>query len=242
MGFRPVRHGKRRVFRGNQRPGNKKENGPANREESESVHTGVVGRGHGPDPSGELYLEFVQFCEIEPLPSAQNSQAAPCAQILNRIRAYNRGMDHSKLMVVDAFASQVEADLAKSALESAGIDATIQADRAGGMRDHLAWSGLGFKLLVREEDGAEARDVLQPLPESELVFVQAFRTGAEVDVAYSTLLSAGIVPTIQDTVFTIPLSLTSNAFGFRVLVRKEDAAKAREILTQPGEARTQQSG
>lgn len=151
-------------------------------------------------------------------------------------------MDHSKLMVVDAFASQVEADLAKSALESAGIDATIQADRAGGMRDHLAWSGLGFKLLVREEDAAEARDVLHPLPESELVFVQAFRTGAEVDVAYSTLLSAGIVPTIQDTVVTIPLSLTSNAFGFRVLVRKEDAAKAREILTQPGEARTQRSG
>ena len=71
-------------------------------------------------------------------------------------------MDHSKLVVVDAFASQVETDLAKSMLESAGIDATVQSDRAGGMRDHLAWSGLGFKLLVREEDAAEAREVLQP--------------------------------------------------------------------------------
>jgi Putative prokaryotic signal transducing protein len=166
----------------------------------------------------------------------------PCAQILNRIPAYNCGMDHSKLMVVDAFASQVEADLAKSVLESAGIDATIQADRAGGMRDHLAWSGLGFKLLVREEDAAEARDVLQPLPESELVLVQALRTEAEADIAYSTLLSAGIAPTIQDTVAGIPLSLTSNAFRFRVLVPKEDAAKARDILTPPSEARTQQSG
>jgi len=71
-------------------------------------------------------------------------------------------MDHSKLVVVDRFASQVEADLAKSALESAGIKATIQADRAGGMRDHLAWSGLGFKVLVREEDAAEAREALHP--------------------------------------------------------------------------------
>jgi len=151
-------------------------------------------------------------------------------------------MQHSALVVVQAFGSQVEADLAKSVLESAGIDAMIQADRAGGMRDHLAWSGPGFKLLVREEDAAEAREVLQPLPESALVFVQAFRTQAEADVAYSTLLSAGIVSTIQDTVAGIPLSLTSNAFGFRVLVRQEDAAKARDILTRPGEARTQQSG
>lgn len=71
-------------------------------------------------------------------------------------------MDRSKLAVVERFASQAEADLAKSALESAGIDATIQADRAGGMRDHLAWSGLGFKVLVREEDATEARDLLNP--------------------------------------------------------------------------------
>ena len=71
-------------------------------------------------------------------------------------------MDHSKLVVVDRFASQVEADLARSELESAGIDSMIQADRAGGMRDHLAWSGFGFKVLVREEDAATAREVLTP--------------------------------------------------------------------------------
>ena len=52
--------------------------------------------------------------------------------------------------------------MAKSALESAGIDAMIQADSAGGMRPHLAWSGSGFRVLVREEDAANARDVLQP--------------------------------------------------------------------------------
>lgn len=131
-------------------------------------------------------------------------------------------MDRSKLAVVDRFASQVEADLAKSALESAGIDATIQSDRAGGMRDHLAWSGLGFKILVREEDAAEAHEVLQPPPE-ELVSVQAFGTQAEADAVSDALLSAGIVPTIQDSV-GIPVSLT-----FRVLVNKKDADKARYV-------------
>lgn len=71
-------------------------------------------------------------------------------------------MDHSKLIEVQAFGTQMEADLAKSMLESAGIDAMIQADRAGGMRDHLAWSGFGFKILVREEDAASARQLLKP--------------------------------------------------------------------------------
>jgi hypothetical protein len=37
----------------------------------------------------------------------------------------------------------------------------IKADTAGGMRPHLAWSGGGFQVLVREEDEAEAREVLE---------------------------------------------------------------------------------
>jgi hypothetical protein len=36
----------------------------------------------------------------------------------------------------------------------------IQADTAGRMRQHLAWSGLGFRLLVCVEDVAMARHVL----------------------------------------------------------------------------------
>lgn len=149
-------------------------------------------------------------------------------------------MDRSKLTVVDRFASQVEADLAKSALESTGIEAMIQADRAGGMRDHLAWSGLGFKVLVREEDAAEAHDVLQSPPEGELVFIQTFRTQADADSASSALLSAGIVATIEDALADIPLSLTSTDSGFRLLVRKEDGDKARYVLRQLSEAPTQE--
>ena len=40
----------------------------------------------------------------------------------------------------------------------------IQADTAGRQRDHIAWSGAGFKLLVREEDAADAREVLDAPP------------------------------------------------------------------------------
>ena len=69
-------------------------------------------------------------------------------------------MQDAKLIVVQEYGSRVEADLAKCALEDAGIEAISQADTAGGMREHLAWSGAGFKILVREEDAAAARELL----------------------------------------------------------------------------------
>jgi len=75
-------------------------------------------------------------------------------------------MHDAKLVVVQAFGSGPEADMAKSALEAAGIDALIQADSIGGMRPHVAWSSGGYKLLVRDEDAAAARDVLEPVNET----------------------------------------------------------------------------
>jgi hypothetical protein len=66
----------------------------------------------------------------------------------------------TELVVVHAFDNGAEAELAKSALEAAGIDAMIQADTGGGMRPHLAWAGVGFQILVREGDAAAARDIL----------------------------------------------------------------------------------
>jgi hypothetical protein len=74
-------------------------------------------------------------------------------------------MQDAKLVVVRSCATQIEAELAKGALESAGIEAMIQADTAGRMREHLAWSGAGFKILVREEDATAARGVLAPGPQ-----------------------------------------------------------------------------
>ncbi|MGH9494404.1 MAG: DUF2007 domain-containing protein [Candidatus Sulfotelmatobacter sp.] len=68
----------------------------------------------------------------------------------------------AKLVVVQSCGSSAEAELAKGALENAGIPAMIQSDTAGRMREHLAWSGAGFRILVREEDATTARDVLTP--------------------------------------------------------------------------------
>jgi F420-dependent methylenetetrahydromethanopterin dehydrogenase len=68
----------------------------------------------------------------------------------------------AKLVVVQSCGSNAEAELAKGALENAGIPAMIQSDTAGRMREHLAWSGAGFRILVREEDATTARDVLTP--------------------------------------------------------------------------------
>ena len=140
----------------------------------------------------------------------------------------------TKLVIVHAFASQAEADLAKSILESAGIDAMIQADRAGGMRDHLAWSGFGFKILVREEDAAVAREALDPTrraPEGKLAVVQIFGTRYEAEIAQGALDSAGIPAAIETVLAgdkSVPSSLGEPLF--RVVVRGEDTAAAREVL------------
>ena len=64
------------------------------------------------------------------------------------------------LTVARSFSTQPEADLARSALEAAGIDAFVRADSAGSMRPALAWAGDGFQVLVRADDVAAAREIL----------------------------------------------------------------------------------
>ena len=69
-------------------------------------------------------------------------------------------MHDAKLVVVKSFGTRAEAELAKGALEAAGIRAMTQGDTVGGMREHIAWSGAGFQVRVREEDSAAAAGVL----------------------------------------------------------------------------------
>lgn len=83
------------------------------------------------------------------------------------MRAYNVPVPHSKLVVVKSCGDRLEAELAKGSLEEAGIAAIIQGDTAGGMREHLAWSGAGFKILVREDDAAAARELFAATAEGE---------------------------------------------------------------------------
>jgi type III secretory pathway lipoprotein EscJ len=145
---------------------------------------------------------------------------------------------HSKLVVVKSFGTGAEADIALGILESSGIEAMSQADTAGGMRQHLAWSGLGYRVLVCEEDLAMAREVFNPPPNTDRVVVQTFTTQDEADCAQGVLLSAGISATIQDdSASGWRADVPWTGSGFRVLVHKEDLVAARHLLDQPDETR-----
>ena len=69
-------------------------------------------------------------------------------------------MDDSILVVVHTFGTPQEADVAKSALDAAGIDAIVRSDSGGGQRMALAWAGHGYQVIVREEDLKAAGEVL----------------------------------------------------------------------------------
>src|SRR5712691_8006872 len=67
--------------------------------------------------------------------------------------------DHPELVVLRAFPTVIEADLAKSALDSVGIDSMVRSDNEGGQAPWLAFSQ-GVELLVRADDVAAANDML----------------------------------------------------------------------------------
>ena len=147
-------------------------------------------------------------------------------------------MRHSNLVVAQSFGTRAEADIALGVLESSGIEAMVQADTAGGMRQHLAWSGLGFRVPVCEEDVAMARDVLKSPSDTDQVVVQTFATQDEADCAQSALFSAGIPATIQDdSAGGWRPDVPWTGSGFRVLVHQEDVATARHVLDRPDEKR-----
>jgi Putative prokaryotic signal transducing protein len=66
---------------------------------------------------------------------------------------------HPELVVLRTFPNVVEADLAKSALESVGIDSMVRSDNQGGQSPALGFSR-SVELLVRAEDVEAANDML----------------------------------------------------------------------------------
>ena len=56
--------------------------------------------------------------------------------------------------------NRIEAEMAKGFLESNSIEAIVSADDAGGMRPHLL-VGTAVRLLVKQEDIAKARQLLE---------------------------------------------------------------------------------
>jgi hypothetical protein len=69
-------------------------------------------------------------------------------------------MADGDLVVVRTFFDRIEANLAASALQAAGIESTVAADDAGGTQPGL-WPGEGVALLVRQKDEREARSILE---------------------------------------------------------------------------------
>jgi len=65
------------------------------------------------------------------------------------------------LVPVGTYLNHVEAELARSALEAAGIDSMVRSDDAGGMYPS-PWVGWrGVEVLVRASDAEAAHEVLE---------------------------------------------------------------------------------
>ncbi len=67
-------------------------------------------------------------------------------------------MPDDTLVVLRTFLNRFEADVAKSALDAAGIESMVRADDAGGTRPGLWMSGV--ELIVRAEDAQQATRIL----------------------------------------------------------------------------------
>jgi len=69
------------------------------------------------------------------------------------------GIDSEELVVVRSYPTVIEAELAKSALESVGIDSMIRTDNEGGQSPALSMTR-GVELLIRASDVPAANDML----------------------------------------------------------------------------------
>jgi hypothetical protein len=135
-------------------------------------------------------------------------------------------MSQGDLVVVQSYATEGEAEIAKGILESSGIHAMTQTDTAGRMRDHLAWSGLGHRVLVLEEDADEARKLLAVPQDDDLVVVKRARE-SQVDLFQEALLSADIFTTIR-----------YDGTHYQLLVNRENVEAARKVLDALPESRS----
>ncbi len=68
-------------------------------------------------------------------------------------------MAEDRLVVVRTFTDRIEADLAQSALEAAGIESLVHSDDFAGLYPQLSMIN-GVELLVRESDAERALELL----------------------------------------------------------------------------------
>ena len=69
------------------------------------------------------------------------------------------GPAEKDLVAIRTFTNGIEAELARSALEAAQIDAVVRSDDAGGLHPGM-WTASGVRVLVRAEDSQRAEEIL----------------------------------------------------------------------------------
>ena len=72
-------------------------------------------------------------------------------------------MSKTFFVAVRTFPDRIEAELAHSALEAAGIDSMIKSDDAGGLQPGLSMTN-GISVMVRVEDAVAAAEILTTPP------------------------------------------------------------------------------
>ncbi len=73
-------------------------------------------------------------------------------------------MNLDDAVVIETFASRIEAEMAAGLLESEGVPALVMADDAGGAYPALQFTR-GVRLLVAAEDQYRAREILRDMAE-----------------------------------------------------------------------------
>lgn len=63
-------------------------------------------------------------------------------------------------LVVKTFSNEIDAEMAKQALQESGVRAFVFKDDAGGMEPHLQLTG-GVRLVVTRSDAERAQEILQ---------------------------------------------------------------------------------
>jgi hypothetical protein len=64
------------------------------------------------------------------------------------------------LVTIRTFLDVFEAEVARGALEAAGIEAVVRSDDAGGLHPGM-WTARGVRLIVRQEDAEAAERALE---------------------------------------------------------------------------------
>src|SRR5262245_31215572 len=80
-------------------------------------------------------------------------------ELVDKLPERSSEIDHAELVVLRTYHTVIDAELAKTALDSVGIDSMVRSDNQGGQSPGLSFTR-GVELLVSPNDVEAANDVL----------------------------------------------------------------------------------